>query len=154
MNKNLTLKKILAGFFVLMAVLLVLSLAGLAQVASLQAEVSAANAGRYRSYLLADELRELGLDAEARRSTARPGALGLDERDQLALGLGIALVVALRHRQAGMRGEFLDVSETPADLRYAACSTRNEGTTSRVRRTAVHLQRRIQSMEPQAHGGG
>jgi hypothetical protein len=68
-----------------------------------------------------------GLDAGALRPTARPGALGLDERDELALGLGIALDVPLRHRQAGMPREFLDVPETPADLRDFAGGTRNEG---------------------------
>ena len=91
-------------------------------------------------------------DPGARRHTARPGALGLDERDELALGLRVALDVALRHRQAGMPREFLDVPETPADLRDFTGSAGNEGPAPGMRRTAVPLQRRIQAMEPQAHG--
>ncbi len=48
------------------------------------------------------------------------------QRDELALGLGIPLDVALRHGQAGMAGEFLDVPETPPDLGDFARGTRNE----------------------------
>src|SRR5262249_15191632 len=82
---------------------------------------------------------------------ARPGS-GLQQSHEFALGLGIPLDVALRHGQAGMAGEFLHVPETAPDLRDSACRTRNEGAASRVRRTPVHLERRIQPMEPQAHG--
>jgi CHASE3 domain sensor protein len=57
MNKNLSLKNILVAFFVFMAWLPALSLAGLAQIAKTQREASAASAARYQSYLLADELR-------------------------------------------------------------------------------------------------
>ena len=39
-----------------------------------------------------------------------------EERDELALRLGIALDVPLGHRQAGMPREFLDVPETAPDL--------------------------------------
>jgi len=83
--------------------------------------------------------------------TVAHGATGLQERDELALGLGIALDVALRHGQAGMAGELLHVPETPPDLGDAARRTRNEGAASRVRRTPVHLERGIEAMEPQAH---
>ena len=51
-----------------------------------------------------------------------------------------------------MAREFLHVPETPADLGDFARRTRNEGAAPGVRRTAVHLQRGIQPMEPQAHG--
>ena len=37
----------------------------------------------------------------------------LQKRDELALGLRIALDVALRHGLAGMAGELLHVSENP-----------------------------------------
>ena len=75
------------------------------------------------------------------------------QRDELALGLGIPLDVALGHGQAGMAGELLDIPEAPSDLRHFACGARNEGPASGVRRAAVHLQRGIEPMEPQAHGG-
>jgi hypothetical protein len=39
-----------------------------------------------------------------------------NQRDQFPLGVGIPLDVALRHRQAGMPGEFLHVPEAPPDL--------------------------------------
>jgi hypothetical protein len=45
--------------------------------------------------------------------TAHQAALGLNERDELAFRLRIALDGALRHGQAGRAGEFLDVPETP-----------------------------------------
>jgi hypothetical protein len=64
--------------------------------------------------------------------TARQAALVLEERDELALGLRIALDVALRHGQAGMAGEFLYVPETPPNLGDSARRTRNEGAASRV----------------------
>ena len=47
-----------------------------------------------------------------------------------------------------MAGELLHIPETPAYLRHAARRTRNEGAAPRMRRTAVHLERRIQPMEP------
>src|SRR5262249_45444043 len=75
----------------------------------------------------------------------------LEERDEFPLGLRIALDVALRHGQAGMARELLHVPETAPDLRHAARRTRNEGAASRVRRTAVHLQRGIEPVEPQPH---
>src|SRR5262249_33539359 len=75
-------------------------------------------------------------------------AIMLEERDELALGLRIALNVALRHGQPGMARELLHVPQTPADLRHSARRTRNEGAAPGMRRTAVHLQRRIQPMEP------
>src|SRR5215475_4664596 len=78
----------------------------------------------------------------------RTAATSLQERDELALGLGIALDVALRHGQAGMAREFLHVPETASDLGDSARRTRNEGAASRVRRTPVHLQRRIEPMKP------
>jgi hypothetical protein len=55
-------------------------------------------------------------DPGAQRPTARPGALGLDERDELALGLRVPLDGALGHGQAGMPREFLHIPETPPDL--------------------------------------
>ena len=81
-----------------------------------------------------------GMDAGARRHTARQQATGLEQRDELALGLRIPLDIALRHGEAGMAGELLHVPETAPDLRHAARRTRNEGAASRVRRTPVHLQ--------------
>src|SRR6516164_3030094 len=72
-----------------------------------------------------------------RLSTARQAATDLQERHELALGLRIALDVALRHRQARMARELLHVPETPPDLRHAARRTRNEGAAPRMRRTAV-----------------
>ena len=84
--------------------------------------------------------------------TASTKALALQERNELALGLGISLDVALRHGQTGMAREFLDVPETAPHLRDFARSTRNEGATAGMRRTPVHLQRRREPMEPQAHG--
>src|SRR5216684_9163226 len=55
------------------------------------------------------------------------------QRDELALGLGIPLDVALGHGQAGMAGELLDIPEAPSDLRHFACGARNEGPASGVR---------------------
>src|SRR5262245_17822942 len=79
-----------------------------------------------------------------RRSAAgrrtRCGTRTSEQRDELALGLGIALDVALRHGQAGMARELLHVPETPPDLGDSARRTRNKGAASRVRRTAVHLE--------------
>jgi hypothetical protein len=49
-------------------------------------------------------------------SARRRDAAGLQERDELALGFGIALDGALRHGQAGMAGEFLHIPETAPDL--------------------------------------
>jgi hypothetical protein len=95
-----------------------------------------------------------GLDPGARRHTARQAVIVLNERDERALGLCVPLDRALRHGQAGMARELLHVPETAPDLGDSARCTRNEGTASRVRRTPVHLQRGIESMEPQAHGGG
>jgi len=70
----------------------------------------------------------------------RYAATVLEQRDELALGLRIALDVALRHGQAGMARELLHVSETPPNLRHAARRTCNEGAATRMRRTAVHLE--------------
>jgi hypothetical protein len=72
--------------------------------------------------------------------TARHAATILQECNELALGLRIALDVALRHRQAGMAGELLHVPETPADLGHFVGSPGNEGAAPRMRRTAMHLQ--------------
>src|ERR671931_2139080 len=85
--------------------------------------------------------------APARLSTARQAATGLQERDELALGLGIALDVALRHGQAGMARELLHIPETAPDLGDAARRTCNKGAASRVRRTPVHLERGREAME-------
>jgi hypothetical protein len=76
----------------------------------------------------------------------------LQERDELALGLRIPLNVALRHGQTGMAGELLHVLETPPYLRDFAHGPSNKGAAPGMRRTAVHFQRRIQPMKPQAHG--
>ena len=84
-------------------------------------------------------------------SARRRDAAGLQERDELALGLRIPLDIALRHGQAGMAGELLHVPETAPDLGDSARSPRNEGAASRVRRTAVHLERGREAMELQAH---
>ena len=59
------------------------------------------------------------LDPGALLHTARQAAMGLQERNELAFCLRIALDVALCHGQAGMAREFLHVPETPSDLRYA-----------------------------------
>jgi hypothetical protein len=67
----------------------------------------------------------------------------LQDRDELALGLSIPLDVALRHGQAGMAGEFLDVPETAPHLRDFARGAGNERPAPGMRRTVVHLQRRI-----------
>src|SRR5438445_13443418 len=63
--------------------------------------------------------------AALRVQTAR--ATGLEERHELALGLGIPLDVALGHGEAGMAGELLHVPETPPDLRHAARRAGDEG---------------------------
>jgi hypothetical protein len=73
-----------------------------------------------------------GLDPGALLHTARQAAMGLKERDELALGLGIALDVALCHGQAGMAGEFLHVPQTPPDLGDSARRTRDEGAAPRM----------------------
>jgi hypothetical protein len=80
--------------------------------------------------------------------TARHDAPGLQERDELALGLGISLDGALGHGQAGMAREFLHVPETPPDLGDCARRPGNEGAAPGMRRTAVHLQRRREPMKP------
>ena len=49
-------------------------------------------------------------------SARRRDAAGLEERDELALGFGIALDGALRHGEAGMADEFLHIPETAPDL--------------------------------------
>jgi hypothetical protein len=82
-----------------------------------------------------------GLNPGALLHTGRQAAMGLQERDKLAFRLRIALDVALRHGQAGMPREFLDVPETAPDLGDSARGPRNEGAASRVRRTPIHLQR-------------
>jgi hypothetical protein len=81
-----------------------------------------------------------GQDQGALRHTVRHDAPGLQERDELALGLRIALDVALRHGETGMAGELLHVPETPADLGHFVGSPGNEGAAPRMRRTAMHLQ--------------
>src|SRR5262244_462486 len=86
--------------------------------------------------------------------TVRHVATVLQERYELALGLGIALDVALRHGETRMARELLHVPETAPDLRHSACSTRNKGAAPRMGRTAIHLQRPIEPMEPQAYGRG
>jgi len=67
---------------------------------------------------------------------------------QLALGLGIALDVALRHGQAGMAGELLHVPETPPDLRHSARRAGDEGAAPGMRRTPIHFQRRREPRKP------
>jgi hypothetical protein len=57
-----------------------------------------------------------GLDSGALLHTASHAATVLNERDELALGLGIALDIALRHGETGMTGELLHVPETAPDL--------------------------------------
>src|SRR5437870_9718725 len=64
-------------------------------------------------------------------------ALPSQQRDELALRCGVALDIALRHGQARMAGEFLDVPEAPADLGDAARGPRDEGPAPGMRRTAV-----------------
>jgi len=51
-----------------------------------------------------------------------------------------------------MPGELLHVPQAAPDLGHFARGAGNEGAAPGMRRTAVHLQRRIQPMEPQAHG--
>ena len=80
------------------------------------------------------------LDPGALLHTARQAAMGLQERNELAFCLRIALDVALCHGQAGMAREFLHVPQTPPDLGDSARSPRNEGAAPRMRRTAIHLQ--------------
>src|SRR4029450_5399103 len=70
--------------------------------------------------------------------TASTQAPALNERNELALGLGIPLDVALGHGETGMAGELLDVPETPPDLRDFACGAGNERPAAGMRRTAVH----------------
>src|SRR5262245_26042469 len=86
------------------------------------------------------------------RHTASPAVTVLQERDELAFGLRIALDIALRPGETGMAREFLHIPETPPNLRDAPRRTGNEGATPGMRRTPVHLQRGIEPMEPQAHG--
>jgi hypothetical protein len=81
-----------------------------------------------------------GLDPRACLHTARQAAPGLQKRDELALGLGIPLDIALRHGEAGMARELLHVPETTPDLRHAARRAGNEGAAPRMGRTAIHLQ--------------
>src|SRR5215510_13031696 len=95
--------------------------------------------------------RYSGLDQGAPVHTAHSAALVLQECNELALGLRIPLDIALRHSETGMAGEFLHVPQTAPDLGDAARRTRNKGAAPGMRRTAVHLQRRIKAMEPQAH---
>ena len=94
------------------------------------------------------QMRRCGRGLVYVSTTTRHTAPGLQERDELALGLGIPLDVALCHGQAGMAREFLHVPETPADLRDFARSAGNEGAAAGMRRTAVHLERRIEPMKP------
>ena len=73
-----------------------------------------------------------GLDHRALLHPVRRAAIDLQERDELAFRLRIALNVALRHGQAGMAREFLHVPEAPPDLGHFAGSARNEGTAAGV----------------------
>ena len=63
---------------------------------------------------------------------AVPRQPALNQRDELALGLGISLNVVLRHGQAGMPGELLLVAEAPSNLGHFAGGAGNEGPASRV----------------------
>jgi hypothetical protein len=74
-----------------------------------------------------------------------------DQRNELPLGFGIALDVALRHGQAGMSGELLHVPQTPPHFRNLARRARDEGPAPGVRRAPSQLQRPIEPMKPQLH---
>src|SRR4029450_9964230 len=80
-----------------------------------------------------------GLDYGARLHTACHAAPGLQERDELALGLRIPFDVALRHGETGMARKLLHVPQTAPDLRDFACGAGNKGAAPGMRRTAVHL---------------
>jgi hypothetical protein len=71
--------------------------------------------------------------------------------NKFPFGLRIPLDVALRHREAGMARELLDVPQAAPDLGHFARRAGNEGPAAGMRRTAVHLERGIQPVEPQAH---
>ena len=93
-----------------------------------------------------------GMDQSVLLHTARTKAPALQERHELALDLAIPFDVALRHGETGMAGELLHVSETAPDLGDFTRGPGNERPAAGVRRTAIHLQRGIEPMEPQAHG--
>jgi hypothetical protein len=115
---------------------------GRAAAAGVCAGRAARSDGLQRSPRTQHQTRGMGhvLDHGARLHPARHDAPSLQERDELALGLGIPLDVALRHGQTGMAGEFLHVPETPPNLRHSARGPGNERPAAGMRRTAVHLQ--------------
>ena len=75
-----------------------------------------------------------------------------NQRNELSLGLGVALNVALRHGETGMPGKLLHVPQTPPHFRYLACRPRNEGPAPGVRRAPGQAERRIEPVKPQLHG--
>src|SRR4051812_12689930 len=66
--------------------------------------------------------------------SARAGAS--DAGDEPTLGFAVAVDIALRHRDACMSGELLDVPQAAASLGDQACCPRDEGPTARVRRAS------------------
>jgi hypothetical protein len=59
---------------------------------------------------------EVACDPALTPRARRMEAAVLQERDELTLGLGITLDVALRHGETGMAREFLHIPETPPNL--------------------------------------
>ena len=80
-----------------------------------------------------------GRDPGGLRYTGHQAATVLQERDELALGLGIPFDVALRHGEAGLAGAFLHVPQTPPDRGHCARGAGHERPAAGMRRTAVHL---------------
>ena len=62
----------------------------------------------------------------------RRGSRDSQQRDQLPLGVGVSLDVALRHGQAGMPSQLLHIAEAAPHLRDSAGGARNEGAATRV----------------------
>src|SRR5437868_2592489 len=66
-------------------------------------------------------------------------ALPSNQRDELPLGVGVPLDIALRHGETGVPSELLDVAQAPPNLGHFARGAGNEGAAARVRRAAVHV---------------
>ena len=63
-----------------------------------------------------------------------------DQGNDFPLRFMIALDVARGRPQAGMAGELLDVSQTPADLTNLSGCTSNKSSASGMRRAADHTE--------------
>ncbi len=77
-----------------------------------------------------------------------------DHRDNLALGVAVALDVSLGSAQAGMAGQLLYVSEASPGFDDLAGGAGDEGPPARVRGTSDQAKTAVQLVKPHRHRGG